>query len=398
MLDFTAKSAKVVSLFTGCGGLDYGFQELGFQLCQAFDENKSAVDCYNSNHTNTAKVKSIDESFSFDLNPDIIIAGPPCQGFSTGGGYKENDSRNDLLLLTCNLITRHQPKLAVIENVAALTNRRNQDYLNAAVSTLERGGYFCSVGVYSAEQFGVAQRRKRTLIFARLGSNPFRDFSPRSSLKPTVANALSSLHQNIQGHSPAFPTAGSKHALIANRIGQGQKLCNVRGGSASIPTWEIPEYFGRTSKAEKEILRVVRSLRRRNRKRSFGDADPVSLGEIEGAISWVTEPQLVSLVSRGFMRIVGDLYDLRDTFNGKYRRLALEDVSPTVDTRFGDIQLFLHPTENRSLTVREAARLQGFPDTFAFPENSKDAFRLIGNAVPPPMSIQIAQACRDLMQ
>ncbi|MCK8463007.1 DNA cytosine methyltransferase [Aliiroseovarius sp. S1339] len=397
MFDTNNSIGRVVSLFSGCGGLDYGFAHAGFNVQAAFDNDEHAVSCYNLNHFGKAKQQVIDESWSLEAPVDVIVAGPPCQGFSTGGGYTENDPRNSLLLATCRLVVKSKARLAVIENVAALTNKRNQEYLTQAQEILVKGGYWCSVQVYSAADFGVAQRRKRTVILARFGNAPFRGPIPHKTEMPTVAKAFRGIFSSLQAHNPKFPKPNSKHAVIAKRIGAGQKLCNVRGGDASIPTWDIPEWFGQTSSFEKQILTTIRALRRRNRKRDFGDADPVSLSEIKMEIPQVSQDQLTSLIQRGFMRSSDDLYDLKDTFNGKYRRLDPEDVSPTVDTRFGDVQLFLHPTENRGLTVREAARLQGFPDEFVFPEQEKEAYRLIGNAVPPPMSIQIAEACRELL-
>ncbi|ASM72924.1 MULTISPECIES: DNA cytosine methyltransferase [Roseobacteraceae] len=397
MFDSDHNALQVVSLFSGCGGLDYGFARTGFNIRAAFDNDAHAVSCYNLNHSSIAKQQVIDNAWMLETPADVIVAGPPCQGFSTGGGYKENDPRNSLLLATCELVVESKAKLAVIENVAALTNKRNQDYLQQAIQTLTEGGYSCSVQVYCAADFGVAQRRKRTVIFARFGKAPFRCPTPRRSHAPTVESAFHNMSSSIQAHNPKFPANGSKHEVIAKRIGIGQKLCNVRGGEASVPTWDIPEWFGHASKHEKKILTTIRSLRRRNRKRNFGDADPVSFLEISAEIPEITQNQLALLIDRGYMRKYNSLYDLRDTFNGKYRRLDPDDVSPTVDTRFGDIQLFLHPSENRGLTVREAARLQGFPDDFIFPEREKEAFRLIGNAVPPPMSIQIAKACRELL-
>ncbi len=397
MLDARSNIGRVVSLFSGCGGLDYGFAQAGFDVTAAFDNDAHAVSCYNVNHLSTAKQLNIHDNWQIPAPVDVVIAGPPCQGFSTGGGYKEDDPRNSLLLATCRLVVKSGAKLAVIENVAALTNTRNKEYLKQALEILSNGGYTLSVQVYSATDFGVAQRRKRTLILARIGNAPFQSILPRKTEQPTVARALQEMTGSLQSHNPKHPEACSKHAIIARHIGIGQKLCNVRGGAASIPTWEIPEWFGNTTTQERKILTTVRALRRRNRKRDFGDADPVSLSEIQIEMPEVTRSDLLSLIERNFMRKIEQDYDLKDTFNGKYRRLDPNDVSPTVDTRFGDIQLFLHPYEDRAITVREAARLQGFPDSFTFPAHEKDAFRLIGNAVPPPMSAQIAKACRELL-
>ena len=398
MFDETHSIGQVTSLFSGCGGLDYGFSQMGFSVLAAFDNDKHAVSCYNANHPNRAVQMNIHTGWQFEQPTDVIIAGPPCQGFSTGGGYIENDPRNNLLLSTCRVITKSGAKLAVIENVSALTNKRNYQYLKQALGVLSEGGYTCAVQVYSATDFGVAQRRKRTIILARLGSAPFRAPTPIGVHQATVSEAFRNMSTTLQAHNPKYPGESSKHAVIARRIGVGQKLCNVRASAASIATWEIPEWFGETTDYEKITLSAVRTLRRRNRKRNFGDADPVSISEIGSIYRQVTPTLLDSLVSRSYMRKIGCHYDLRHTFNGKYRRLDPNDVSPTVDTRFGEIQLFIHPWEDRALTVREAARLQGFPDSFVFPDREKDAFRLIGNAVPPPMSVQIAEACKELLQ
>ena len=87
---------------------------------------------------------------------------------------------------------------------------------------------------------------------------------------------------------------------------------------------------------------------------------------------------------------MGAFYDLTNAFNGKFRRLKWDQPAPTVDTRFGQPRYFLHPDEDRGFSVREAARIQGFPDAYKFPSSDSIAFRLIGNAVPPPMANAIA--------
>jgi DNA (cytosine-5)-methyltransferase 1 len=340
---------------------------------------------------------SVSEGIDLGEIPDVIIAGPPCQGFSTGGGYKAEDPRNSLLLTTCKIISSVQPSLAVIENVVSLTNKRNRNHLDSAIQTLRQADYFCHVQILTASDFGVPQRRRRVLITARKNGNPFLDLVPNRQSN-TLGLALSGLTTGVANHFPVFPKTGSRHELIAKRIGPDQKLCNVRAGPSSIPTWEIPECFGITSKTERHILEAIRTLRRRNRKRDFGDADPVNCSELSFECPISDQMHIDTLLSKGYLRMVGDDIDLANTFNGKYRRLSSNGASPTVDTRFGEIQLFLHPTENRSLTVREAARIQGFSDDFRFPSSNRDAFRLIGNAVPPPMALAIALRCKELLQ
>jgi DNA (cytosine-5)-methyltransferase 1 len=219
--------------------------------------------------------------------------------------------------------------------------------------------------------------------------------SPRETEK--LSSVLSGISDSDINHKPVYHRPDSKHHRVALRIKPGQKLCNVRSGPNSVPTWEIPEVFGSTNSAEKLVLEAIRQLRRTERKRPYGDADPVSVDRLATICASADTQTIDNLRRIGYLRAVGDEIDLTITFNGKYRRLRADDVSPTVDTRFGDIQLFLHPLEHRGMTVREAARIQGFSDSIEFPRNEKTAFRLIGNAVPPPMAFELAKYCRALL-
>lgn len=389
---------KVLSLFCGCGGLDLGFESAGFRTVAAFDLDHTAVATYNSNFNAIATITDLSHRTEFPPDVDVVVAGPPCQGFSTAGGYKGEDPRNSLLGRTCEIITKVKPRIAVIENVSALSNARNLGYLTDAIARLTDAGYACESRVLSAELFGVAQNRKRLIIVAR---SEQRDFSiaglGSNAPRKTLRDAWNGLTVGVNSHLPELLEPSDRDFKIASRILPGQKLCNVRGGSRSVHTWDIPEVFGMTSWAEREILLRLQRLRRVNRKRDFGDADPLSFAEVQQTFEQNIDKQFQSLLRRGYIRKVDDAYDLTNTFNGKYRRLQLDDFAPTVDTRFGDVRLFLHPFENRGMTVREAARIQGFPDCFAFPPQKAAAFRLIGNAVPPPLGFDIGRFVRDLL-
>jgi DNA (cytosine-5)-methyltransferase 1 len=179
---------------------------------------------------------------------------------------------------------------------------------------------------------------------------------------------------------------------ISQRIGPGQKLSNVRGGERSVHTWHIPEVFGYTTAAECEVLETIMRIRRAERRRDFGDADPVPQTRLKMEFGAKTDRLLKSLIRKGFLRIINGNFDLVHTFNGKCRRFRWDDIACAVDTRFGDPNLFLHPNEHRPFTVREAARIQGFPDSFRFDNSESENFKMIGNAVPPTM----AEAAADL--
>ena len=387
-------SPRFVSLFSGCGGLDLGFIQAGFTCIAAFDLDKDAVDTYRRNIGDHIQRKDLG---SFVIDPsvvkkikeaDVLVAGPPCQGFSTAGKNDPSDIRNSLLIRVAELAAEALPKVVVIENVRGLLSPRYEAYWSRLISILNDAGYHVSSKVIEASSVGVAQRRKRVIVIAT-HKTPAIDLLFRHIPEKTLGQALigveSFSHHNVV---PLLPE--SDVFKIAMHIAQGQKLSNVRGGESSVHTWEIPEVFGRTTLKEKKILEALLQMRRKNRRRSIGDADPVELDLICDALGFDVYPHIEKLISKGYIRRVGELYDITHTFNGKYRRLKAHEPAPTVDTRFGEARYFLHPYENRGFSVREAARIQGFPDSFFFEVSSKSAYRLIGNAVPPPMAKAIA--------
>jgi DNA (cytosine-5)-methyltransferase 1 len=390
---FVVKSA--VSLFSGCGGFDEGFTTGGFRVVEAHDLDPVAIGTYNANHTPVGHVTDL-SNCSIDLpKADIVIAGPPCQGFSTIGNLRRDDERNSLLMSACRIVAKHRPKLLILENVMGLTTSRNVHLLEAAIAILSDHGYFVEMVSIKAEDLGVAQRRRRILVFARRGKKPFNVTIPTTRQK-TVFDAIHKLKQPFSDR-PKLLALNSRSRLIAEKIGPGQKLCNVRESAAAVHTWDVPEVFGAVSQAERKVLQTLLRLRRTERARAFGDADPVSIQRIKFAIGSRSEALLRALCTKGYVRRVGAKYDLVHTFNGNYRRLSWDAPSPTVDTHFGDPRLFLHPDEHRGLSVLEAAALQGFDAGFRWPESGKAAFRLIGNAVPPPISKAVAIVARSLM-
>ena len=169
----------------------------------------------------------------------------------------------------------------------------------------------------------------------------------------------------------------------------------MRGGTLSVPTWDVPEVFGEVTQREKHILELIRKLRRQIRLRPTGDADPVSSDDIADAVNWNPIPAIGKLEAKGYLKVIDGRYDFTHAFNGKVRRLSFDQPSPAVDTRFGEPRYFLHPAEARGLSVREAARIQGFPDSFVFNGTRSQQYRLVGNAVPPPIGLWLA---REIME
>ena len=389
-----ATGHTVASLFSGCGGFDIGFQQRGFRLIGAFDNDPHVVATYNDNVAPIASVCDLSTKTPV-IRPDVLLAGSPCQGFSTAGKRDLADPRNDLLVRAGIIALDVRPRVFVMENVPAAISGRHGTRWQQVEQMLKDGGYSVARFLADGPSSGVPQFRKRLFLIAWSGRNAIR-CQPDPVPAPPLSAALENL-DGLSGHDPIPLPAGSREQLIARRISPGKKLCNVRLSPAAVPTWDIPEVFGPVTASEREVLVTLVRLRRRNRRRTFGDADPVLPSVLNHHLERRCDTDISRLIAARYLRRVESYIDLTHTYNGKFRRLPTEGVSPTVDTHFGDPRLFIHPHFDRGLTPREAARIQGFPDHFVIAGNRLRAFKMIGNAVPPPMAARLADFTRDVL-
>ena len=386
------------SLFSGCGGFDLGFRQVGFDICGAFDIDPLAVGNYRANLQHSADVADLANGLPCERqlrNLGALLAGPPCQGFSTAGKRNLNDPRNKLLTLTGEIGLRLRPRVIVVENVAGAIAGEHGRYWAALVEMLRERGYRTVSLRCQASDFGMAQLRRRIVLVAWLGGREVHFDLPKSD-PGRLSDALSGVH-SAPNHHPKPLNPDSRPSRIAARIRPGQKLSNVRSSPSAVHTWDIPEVFGHTNAAQRSLLAALLRLRRRERLRDFGDADPVTRGRLTRELGRPIDGLAEALLAKGYLRKIGRRLDLAHTFNGKFRRLQWSQPSCTVDTRFGDPNFFLHPDENRGFTVREAARLQGFPDSYVFHGDEASQFRLVGNAVPPPLARHIATFVAHLL-
>ena len=387
-----------ISLFSGCGGFDLGFSK-HFACLGAYDFEPSAVNTYNQNFP--------DEAFLHDLtdlnlpnmaqasSADILLSGSPCQGFSTIGRRRLDDPRNQLLFTAADVAELIGPKVVICENVPAVKSGKHSVYWEELINKLNRLGYKTEEFVYDFSRYGLAQIRKRIFLIAYRGAKVDR------SLLELSTRESSSLKNVLAGVEHVSDHACCQHPKdtdieIAKKIKPGQKLSNVRGGDNSVHSWDIPSVYGAVSESERALLENVLSLRRKHRVRDFGDADPVTQDILEKHHDGPYKRDLRSLIKKGYVTEKSPgFYDLKGAFNGKYRRLMQEAPSHTVDTNFGNPRYFLHPVENRGFSIREAARIQSFPDDFSFVGSLAQQYRMIGNAVPPMMSEQLAGVIND---
>jgi DNA (cytosine-5)-methyltransferase 1 len=415
---------SLVSLFCGCGGLDHGFENNGFKILRAFDNDKSSIETYNFNLSPVAKqIDVTSQQFKNELEKvgecTVVVGGFPCQGFSKSGPKNVNDPRNLLYRSMVEAIKTLNPVMFLAENVDGLKQNFNGKYLEQIKSDFEGEGYTVENRILNSLGFGTAQHRRRIFFvgykngvkwkwpsyqFSFETRNGERDYElpllnssgvPKKKHRTIkmVLQDLEDISLNIPNHE--CTTWKLESSKVIEKIGQGQKLCNVRFSKTSVYTWEIPEVFGETSGIEKSILITIAKNRRKKQYGSVPNGNPLSIATIEelsglkGIDSYIN-----ALLEKNYLKDVGGKYDLKGaTFcSGIYKRPLWNDASPTVLTNFHNPRYFIHPTQDRPFSVRECARLQGFPDAFIFQGAILEQYKQVGNAVPPPLSEALACA------
>jgi DNA (cytosine-5)-methyltransferase 1 len=429
---------RAVSLFSGCGGMDLGFAQAGFEVLRGIDSDPAAAAVHDANFGPGLAVADASRTdfaqWRRELGPvDAVLGGFPCQGFSKAGPKRADDPRNGLYRAMRDAVRELRPACFVAENVEGLAQNFGGRYLQLIQDDFREIGYDVDVSLVDAVGFGVPQHRRRIFFVGQAAGWPARFRWPRAPHRVRVRNGeasrprsmgalpaagpsapldaglaapvpirdaigdLRSLAARVADHRVAGGWPGS-YAHIIKAIGPGQKLCNVRHGPESVRTWDIPQAFGEVTGDERAILEAIARNRRHKRHGSIPNGNPLPVGVIEELTGLRgLRPVLDGLCDRGFAKRKGGGYDLLGGLfcSGLFKRPDWHAPSPTVLTAFGNPRFFLHPLEDRPFSLREAARLQGFPDDFRFgvPGVSlADGYRLAGNAVPPPLARALAVA------
>lgn len=361
---------KVVDLFAGCGGLSLGFVQAGFTIEKAVEFDPVIASTYRKNHPGVDvlvnDIKDIDVGETFNKgDADIIIGGPPCQGFSMAGARIRHgfidDPRNYLFKHYFNVVNKVKPKVFVMENVKGMKTMQSGKIFDEIIDIFSdpemNGGcpYSTFHRIVKAVDFGIPQKRERLIIigttiqgvdFESLWEQTKRDIEEEMSSFFTAVNVRDAI-----GNLPAVTEDG----IVDN----------------PPPETDYQKYLAFDSKKITNHTQSKHSHKAIERMRKI--ASGKNYTELDEEINSV--------------------------HSGSYGRLCWDEPAATITTRFDTPAggRFIHPTEDRTLSPREAARIQSFPDEFVFLGARREISRQIGNAVPPKISCFLAKYVMNIL-
>ncbi len=376
-----------VDLFSGAGGLSLGFEQAGFDIVAAveYDPVHAATHKFNFPHCEVLCVDVVNLSPADvltaaqcgfrTLNPhhewpgqvDAIIGGPPCQGFSAGGKRESGDERNDLLLQFVRLVEELRPRTICLENVAGLLESKFNGLREGGFRRLRRAGYELSGtdGSVNSRNFGIPQSRRRVIVLGALGE--------RAPLHPQPLTTATSVRDALDGlPSPErYPALLTADEVVLSRE-DAERLAST------------------TSVYARRLAGLDPTVNDKSWPRLWSRAH---LTGSRRTIHTLSTLQRFSATERGALEPKSRLY-----------RLSLDGPSRTLRAGTGPERGShtsprpIHPTEQRVITVREAARLHGYPDWFRFHTTNWHGHRQVGNSVPPPLARAAALVLIEVLQ
>lgn len=386
------EAPTVVDLFCGAGGLSEGFRRAGFRVVGAVDNNEVALRTFSLNHPELPEEAilnaDLEKLSATDLRTaiggrqiDVLIAAPPCQGFSQVGHRSKRsmhgmtreihgDARNYLFEAFVRLAAELRPHLVVMENVPGMESARvqNRSFVDLAMEKLESCGYIATCWKLDAAAFGVPQERTRIFVVgSRSGLLPARPESEYKSLvDSTDVDAL-----------PQVTLSEAIFDLPPLEAGQGMTV--MARDSSPVDARRARRYLQKFRLLDSPRILFNHTTRYNNER----------------------DLELYSLLRQGedsgnFLERTGrrDLMRYRtDAFDDKYMRLVENSPCRTIVAHLAkDGNGYVHPTQTRSLSFREAARVQSFSDSFVFCGPPSEQWKQLGNAVPPVLGEAIARS------
>lgn len=361
-----------LDLFCGCGGFSLGLKRAGLKGLAAIDFNHEAIEVFRANFKDIPHILEKDltqfspaelESMIGASNIDLIVGGPPCQGFSTArqvdganhGERLKEDPRRHLYKEFLRYVGHFKPKVFVMENVLGIRSASGGLYFSKVQSEARALGYRVHAQIEDCVDLGVPQKRRRQLFIGT------REDSPtyfKSELKPAKRAVIGASLWDAIGDLQILKAGAGEEECdydIAHRF----KMLNSMQSGYLFEVLEV-----------KKAAKLTAHRARPHSERDLRDFKLLKEGE-----------NSAEAIRRGVEFEFP--YD-KTTFKDRYTRQHRKRPCSTIVAHLAkDGLMFIHPTQNRSLTPREAARIQSFPDWFEFPVARTHQFRVIGNAVPP---------------
>ncbi|MBA7474111.1 hypothetical protein ES707_09459 [subsurface metagenome] len=421
------KNLKVLDLFCGSGGFSKGFEQAGFKISTGIDVDPNIIKTYSENHRKSKFVQHDISKRILDFDIDVIIGSPPCQSYSSARGnwnYSKSQKAQIMLPVSfCKWVIKTLPQVALMENVAGFKSH----YSNTAekVKKLLSEEFFLTEVLLQSSNFGVPQSRIRYFLLAfrkDLDIKPSIPDKNQHSNKFIINDAFhgldspdivfngitngmgnkilknhcntfrkiinSSKIQRTTNHIAKLPTKDSKN--IVDLIPQGKAYRSDRLGEKYIGIWEIAELFKKKynrellSIQEQKIMKKIAHLRIKPKVKTRKGENQEGYVPIL-YLKEFSRDLIQKLVDKDWLK--HDKTRSAVDFTAKaghwrrYYRLDSSMIAPTLLTAFANARMFIHPFENRGLSLREGARLQTFPDDFTFYGSFTSISHQIGNAV-----------------
>jgi len=389
---------KVVGLFSGCGGLDLGFSQAGYDIIWANDFNNDAVKTYRRNigkHIILGDITEIPSSVIPD-DFDVLLGGFPCQGFSIANNKRNmSDKRNFLYLEMLRIIEEKSPKFFVAENVKGILSMEKGKVIEMIVDDFKKIGYHVDYKLLRASDYGVPQNRERVVIIGnRLGlKNPFPkithgEYDPKLKTLVSVKEVVGHL-ANIRISNNPVKVKGK---LIYNHIARTNVHDEFWGRKHDVNQHDICDYlkFWR-SKSGWSTKRIDEHFGYAHTAGHWFRKDNNS-GSIPNPKDWWELKKLLKF-DNTYDKKVTELELKPITFEQSLRINNWEKPSDTITATGPEI----HPNKERRMSVRECAIIQTFPDDFIFEGSMASMYQQIGNAVPVLLANKIAKSIKSLL-
>lgn len=357
------KKYTVVDLFSGAGGLSRGFYDAGYEVVLGVDFDDAALRTFKANHGTADSMKldlfnheNIDVIVEYlenkNIKLDVLVGGPPCQGFSIAGPRDMNDKRNSLYLAMVKLAERLKPQAVVLENVPGMIQTNNGIGAKRIIEDFKQIGYSMTPKLLYAPDYGIPQIRKR-VFFVGLRDDSHFEFPEASVGKEDYVTCEEAI-----GDLPTLQTPSGE-------IIYGE---------------EVQDYLSEPQSEYQKKMRI-------NSEKVYNHIGSIPIEKTKHMISLVPEGKNYRALPEEYQGIY--------KYHEALTRYHSKKPSNTINTGH---RSHFHYKWNRIPTVRESARLQSFPDDFIFYGNKSEQYRQVGNAVPPMLGQVVAIKLKEYLK